>query len=116
FPDPDLVPVAPDRAWVERLRAEIPELPRDRRARQRETLGLSADDLSKLTNIGAVELVADTVEAGAPVDEARNWWLGYLNQQAGAAGVEVSELGVAPRDVARAVELVAAGSLSTALA
>ena len=116
FPDPDLVPLAPDRAWIERLRAELPELPRDRRIRQRETLGLSADDLSKLTNIGAVELVADTVEAGAPVDEARNWWLGYLNQQAGAAGVEVSELGVAPRDVARAVELVAAGTLSTALA
>jgi aspartyl-tRNA(Asn)/glutamyl-tRNA(Gln) amidotransferase subunit B len=116
FPDPDLVPVAPDRAWIERLRAELPELPRDRRIRQRETLGLSADDLSKLTNIGAVELVADTAEAGAPVDKARDWWLGYLNQQAGAKGVEVSELGVAPRDVARAIELVAAGTLSTALA
>ncbi|MHA3701445.1 Asp-tRNA(Asn)/Glu-tRNA(Gln) amidotransferase subunit GatB [Jatrophihabitans sp. YIM 134969] len=116
FPDPDLVPMAPDRAWIDNLRASLPELPRERRIRQRETLGLSADDLSKLTNIGAVELVADTVESGASVEEARNWWLGYLNQQAGAKGVEVGELGVTPRDVARAVALVAAGTLSTALA
>ncbi len=116
FPDPDLVPVAPDRAWIDELRASLPELPRDRRIRQQETLGLSVEDLSKLINIGAVELVADTVEAGASVEEARNWWLGYLNQQAGVAGVEVAELGVAPRDVARVVALVAAGTLSTALA
>ena len=116
FPDPDLVPLAPDRAWIDELRTTLPELPRDRRIRQRETLGLSADDLSKLVNIGAVELVADTVEAGASVADARNWWLGYLNQQAGAANIEVAELGVAPRDVAKVVALVAAGTLSTALA
>lgn len=115
FPDPDLVPIAPDPAWVEQLRRELPELPAARRQRLQHELGLPAVDLARLAGIGAIALVAETVDAGASAEEARNWWLGYLNQQAGARGVEVTDLGVSPRDVARVIELIATGVLSTAL-
>ncbi|MDT4891171.1 MAG: aspartyl-tRNA(Asn)/glutamyl-tRNA(Gln) amidotransferase subunit [Pseudonocardiales bacterium] len=116
FPEPDLVPIAPDPAWVARLKGELPELPAARRARFRESLGVSADDMVQMTNAGVVDLVAQTVEAGAPVGEARNWWLGYLAQKANEAEIDAADLGVDPAQVARLVELVAAGTLSTALA
>ncbi|WP_411286154.1 Asp-tRNA(Asn)/Glu-tRNA(Gln) amidotransferase subunit GatB, partial [Lapillicoccus sp.] len=78
FPEPDLVPVAPDAAWIAEIGAALPELPAARRSRLRAELGLSADELLALVNAGAVDAFADTVAAGAPAAEARNWWLGYL--------------------------------------
>jgi aspartyl-tRNA(Asn)/glutamyl-tRNA(Gln) amidotransferase subunit B len=116
FPEPDLVPLAPAREWVEEIRAGLPELPAARRARLRDELGVSADDMQAMTNAGVVDAVAATVAAGAPVDEARNWWLGYLAQQANAAEIEASALAITPEQVARVIALVADGSLSTGLA
>ena len=116
FPEPDLVPVAPEAGWIEQLRAALPELPAARRTRLQSELGLSADDLHKMVNAGVVESVAETVAAGAPASEARNWWLGYLAQKANAADVEASSLSVRPDQVAAVIGLVADGSLSTNLA
>ena len=116
FPEPDLVPLAPDAAWVEQIRASLPELPAARRARLRESLGLSADDLQQMTNAGVVDLVGATVDAGAAVGEARNWWLGYLAQTANEREIDAADLGISPVQVARVIELVAGGSLSSALA
>ncbi len=116
FPEPDLVPLAPDPEWVARLREELPELPAARRARMVTALGVSAEDMVQMSNAGVVDLVAATVEAGAAVAEARNWWLGYLAQEANAREIEPAELAIAAADVARLVELVEAGTLSVALA
>ncbi len=116
FPEPDLVPVAPDAEWIESLRAALPELPAARRSRTIAALGVGADDLQQMSNAGVVDLVAATVDAGAPVGEARNWWTGYLAQKANEREVEASELGIEPAHVARLIALVADGSLSTALA
>ncbi|MEP7177817.1 MAG: Asp-tRNA(Asn)/Glu-tRNA(Gln) amidotransferase subunit GatB [Pseudonocardiales bacterium] len=116
FPEPDLVPVAPDADWIERLRASLPELPVARRVRLRDSLGVSAEDMQQMTNAGVVDLVGATVEAGAAVGEARNWWLGYLAQQANSREIEPAELPVTPEQVARLVALVADGTLSVALA
>jgi aspartyl-tRNA(Asn)/glutamyl-tRNA(Gln) amidotransferase subunit B len=116
FPEPDLVPLAPDPDWVEQIRTSLPELPAARRARLRESLGLSADDLQQMTNAGVVDLVGATVDAGAPVGEARNWWLGYLAQTANEREIDAADLGISPAQVARVVALVADGSLSSALA
>jgi aspartyl-tRNA(Asn)/glutamyl-tRNA(Gln) amidotransferase subunit B len=116
FPEPDLVPLAPERDWVERLRAELPELPAARRARLAEQLGATPFEMESMANAGVVDLVASTVEAGAPAGDARNWWLGYLSQQANAAGMEVADLAITPAQVARVVALVGDGTLSVGLA
>jgi aspartyl-tRNA(Asn)/glutamyl-tRNA(Gln) amidotransferase subunit B len=116
FPEPDLVPIAPDAEWVESLRKELPELPATRRARLRDELGVSADDMVQMGNAGVVELVGATTEAGAPVGEARNWWLGYLAQKANEREVDPAELPISPSAVARVIALVADGTLSVALA
>ncbi len=116
FPEPDLVPVAPDAAWVEQLRAALPDAPSVRRKRLTAELGLSALDSTAMVNAGVLDVVLATVEAGAPAAEARNWWLGPLAQAANARGTEAAELPITPVQVARVVELVAQGSLTAGLA
>jgi aspartyl-tRNA(Asn)/glutamyl-tRNA(Gln) amidotransferase subunit B len=116
FPEPDLIPVAPSREWVEQLRASLPELPAARRARLQAEWGLPDLDMAALRNAGALDLVAETVAAGAPPDAARNWWLGELSRRANEAGVELAALAVTPAQVARVTELVASGTLNDKLA
>jgi aspartyl-tRNA(Asn)/glutamyl-tRNA(Gln) amidotransferase subunit B len=116
FPEPDLVPVAPSPAWVEQIRATLPELPAARRARLQAEWGLSDLDMAALNNAGALDLVAETVAAGAPPDQARNWWLGDLSRHANETGAELTALPVTPAQVARVTALVASGALNAKLA
>jgi aspartyl-tRNA(Asn)/glutamyl-tRNA(Gln) amidotransferase subunit B len=116
FPEPDLVPIAPSDEEVERLRATLPELPRQRRARVQAEWGIADAELRDMINAGALELVAATVDAGAPPAEARSWWVSYLTQQANTRELELTDLPIAPAQVARVVALVAEGSLTNKLA
>jgi aspartyl-tRNA(Asn)/glutamyl-tRNA(Gln) amidotransferase subunit B len=116
FPEPDLVPIAPSRDWVEQLRTALPEMPGERRRRVQEEWKLSDAELRDLINAGALELIAATVDAGASSGDARSWWVAYLTQQANTRGVELAELPITPVQVARVIELVAAGDLNTSLA
>ncbi len=116
FPEPDLVPIAPERDWVEQIRASLPEFPAARRARLQAEWGLSDLDMAALANAGALDLVAQTVSAGASPAEARKWWLGELARHANEAGVDLSALAVTPAQVARVSELVSAKTLNDKLA
>jgi aspartyl-tRNA(Asn)/glutamyl-tRNA(Gln) amidotransferase subunit B len=116
FPEPDLVPVAPSAEWVQQLRATLPELPAARRARLQADWELSDLDMTALGNAGALDLVADTVAAGAAPADARKWWLGELSRHANDAGTELAALPVTPAQVARIAGLVASGALTDRLA
>ncbi|MEW1757980.1 Asp-tRNA(Asn)/Glu-tRNA(Gln) amidotransferase subunit GatB [Streptomyces cyaneofuscatus] len=116
FPEPDLVPVAPARDWVEELRKGLPELPRLRRARLKEEWGVSEHDMQSILNAGAVELIVATIEAGAPADQARKWWMGELARNANETGRGLDELPITPAQVARVAALVAKGDLNDKLA
>jgi aspartyl-tRNA(Asn)/glutamyl-tRNA(Gln) amidotransferase subunit B len=116
FPEPDLVPVAPDEDWVAKLAATLPELPAARRARLSEEWGLPATEMAWLANAGALGLVSDTVAAGASPADARKWWLGELARRANDAGVELADLAVTPGQVAELVGLVSAGTINDQLA
>ncbi|MQS14120.1 Asp-tRNA(Asn)/Glu-tRNA(Gln) amidotransferase subunit GatB [Streptomyces kaniharaensis] len=116
FPEPDLVPIAPSREWVEELRAGLPELPRVRRARLQAEWGLSDKDMQAVLNAGAVEPIQETIAAGAPADQARKWWMGELARRANETGTELSEQPITPAQVARVAALVAEGKLNDKLA
>jgi aspartyl-tRNA(Asn)/glutamyl-tRNA(Gln) amidotransferase subunit B len=116
FPEPDLVPVAPDPQWVKELQAALPEQPSVRRSRLVGELGLSELDAQAMVNAGVLDLVLATVAEGAPATEARNWWLGQLAQEANTRGVAPDELPISPADVARVVALVGSGELTATLA
>ncbi|SEP54017.1 Asp-tRNA(Asn)/Glu-tRNA(Gln) amidotransferase subunit GatB [Amycolatopsis saalfeldensis] len=116
FPEPDLVPIAPSREWVEQLRATLPEMPSERRKRIQTEWSLSDEALRDLLNVGAVDLVAATVEAGASPDEARGWWVNTLAQEANSREVELADLPITPAQVAEVIGLVSSGELTNKLA
>lgn len=116
FPEPDLVPVAPDGAWIERLRSELPEIPSVRRARMQTEWGIGDFEMQALVNIDAVELVAGTVAAGVDPSAARKWWTGELARVANERGVDLASLPVTPATIHRIEELIASGALTDSLA
>ncbi len=116
FPEPDLVPLAPDAAWVAELKAALPELPRDKRMRLQQAWGLTDFEMRSATNAGAVDLIEATIAAGTTPDAARKWWLGELARHANASDIELSALGVTPAHVAELQQLVDGGKLTDKLA
>jgi aspartyl-tRNA(Asn)/glutamyl-tRNA(Gln) amidotransferase subunit B len=116
FPEPDLVPVAPSRSWVEELRGTLPENPTQKRARLQAEWGFSDLEMRDTVGAGALLYVEETIAAGSTPQAARKWWLGELARRANEAGVEVGALGVTAVQVARVQNLVDDGTLNDKLA
>jgi aspartyl-tRNA(Asn)/glutamyl-tRNA(Gln) amidotransferase subunit B len=116
FPEPDLVPVAADPEWVEKLRAELPEPPRERRGRLQQEWGFSDLEMRDTVGAGALTLVEQTIAAGAAPQAARKWWLSELARRANEQGVELADLPISPTQVARIQALVEEGSVNDKLA
>jgi aspartyl-tRNA(Asn)/glutamyl-tRNA(Gln) amidotransferase subunit B len=112
FPEPDLVPVVPDLAWVEELRTGLPDLPIPLRRRLVDEMGLTQEDAAVIT--GAPELVAYFMEAASLADPkaCANWIRGELRAQLRETGQEPWESRVTPSHVAALVGLLAAGTVS----
>jgi aspartyl-tRNA(Asn)/glutamyl-tRNA(Gln) amidotransferase subunit B len=116
FPEPDLVPIAPTREWVEELRAALPEPPSVRRARRQGAWGFSDLEMRDVIGAGALPLIEQTVEAGASPAAARKWWLSELARRANDSGVTLDELPITPAQVAGVQALVDAGRVNDKLA
>ncbi|NBO35654.1 MAG: Asp-tRNA(Asn)/Glu-tRNA(Gln) amidotransferase GatCAB subunit B, partial [Actinobacteria bacterium] len=116
FPEPDLLPIAPSREWVEELRAALPENPAVRRARLVADWGLSEIDMNTVVNSGALDLIVEAVDAGVEPAAARKWWTGELSRIANDRGIELEEVPVTPAHLKRLEELIASGSLNDKLA
>jgi aspartyl-tRNA(Asn)/glutamyl-tRNA(Gln) amidotransferase subunit B len=116
FPEPDLVPIAPDAGWIERLRTELPEPPRVRRARLQQEWGFSDLEMRDTVGAGALGLVEETIAAGAAPAAARKWWLSEMARRANEQGVDIAALAVTPGDVARVQALVEEGKINDKLA
>jgi aspartyl-tRNA(Asn)/glutamyl-tRNA(Gln) amidotransferase subunit B len=117
FPEPDLVPLEIDPAWVEELRATQPELPAARVERFAEQYGLSRADATVLGTSGALagfyeEVVAD----GAGAKPAANWVMGEYLAHLNTAGLEAGHGHVTADRLARLVRLVEEGTVSTSAA
>jgi aspartyl-tRNA(Asn)/glutamyl-tRNA(Gln) amidotransferase subunit B len=116
FPEPDLVPLAPPRDWVEQIRASLPELPAARHARLQEAWGISAAEMTIIRNAGALDLIEQTIAEGASPADASKWWLNELARRANDTGAELANLPITPADVAAIAALVGSGALNDRLA
>ncbi len=112
FPEPDLAPLALDSDYVEKIRANLPELPAQRRARLQQEFGYSVLDLEQMRGAGVLDLVQDTIAAGASPEAAKSWW---LNEPLRSAA-DAETLAIRGVDVARIIALVGEGTLTNALA
>ena len=116
FPEPDLVPVAPSREWVDELRGTLPENPTQKRARLQAEWGFSDLEMRDTVGAGALLLVEETIAAGATPQVARKWWLSELARRANDTGQDLAALGVTPADVAGVQALVDSGRINDKLA
>jgi aspartyl-tRNA(Asn)/glutamyl-tRNA(Gln) amidotransferase subunit B len=120
FPDPDLLPLEFDDAWIDALAACLPELPDAKKARLIADYGLSAYDASVIV---AERETADFFESAVNHGVAKrdpkavaNWLMGDLSAQANAQGVSVSEAGLPAASLATLVDLIGEGVISGKIA
>lgn len=114
FPEPDLVPLVMDPAWVEQVRASQPELPESRVARFAEQYGLSRSDARLLGSARPLAaFYEDVVAAGAEAKPAANWTMGEYLAHLNAAGLEAGHGHVTAERLAKLVTLISGGSIST---
>jgi aspartyl-tRNA(Asn)/glutamyl-tRNA(Gln) amidotransferase subunit B len=116
FPEPDLLPVAPTRERVEELRGTLPEPPAERRRRLQGDWGYSDLEMRDVMNAGAVELIGESVAAGATPAGARKWWMGELARRASVEGRDLADFGVTPAHIAQLDTLVGSGRLNDSMA
>ncbi len=116
FPEPDLVPVAPSREWVEEIRAGLPELPAARRKRLHAEWGYADAEMRDVVNAGALDLIEATVAAGASPAAARKWWMGELARHAKQAEVSLDEVAITPAQIAELQSLIDAGRINDKIA
>ena len=116
FPEPDLVPIAPSREWVEELRATLPEPPAARLQRVSAEWGFSELEMRDVVSAGAVDAIEATVAAGASPQSARKWWLTEIARRANESGVDLEGVGVTPEQVAEIQSLVEDGTINDKLA
>jgi aspartyl-tRNA(Asn)/glutamyl-tRNA(Gln) amidotransferase subunit B len=117
FPEPDLVPIAPSREWVEELRRDLPEAPALRRERLAAEWGFSEREFGDiLATEGALDLIDATVAAGATAAAARKWWTGELARRANETGDSLEDLAITPAQVAQVQSMVDDGKLTDRLA
>jgi aspartyl-tRNA(Asn)/glutamyl-tRNA(Gln) amidotransferase subunit B len=116
FPEPDLVPVAPAREWVEALREGLPEPAAQRRTRLQREWAFSDLEMRDVVGAGALITIEQTVAAGASPAAAKKWWLSELARRANDQGIELAELPVTPAQVAQLQALVDSGRINDKLA
>ena len=116
FPDPDLLPLVLDPAWVERLRAELPELPDAKKARFVSALGLSPEEAAVLVAEQAAALFFEKVAVGRDPKAAANWVIGDLFGALNRLGIGIEQSPVSPERLGALIDLIADGTISGRLA
>ena len=116
FPEPDLVPVAPSREWVEEIRQGLPEMPAAKRRRLKAEWGLSDTEMRDVVNAGALELIEATAAAGITGQAARKWWMGELSRTAKEQETALEDMAVTPAQIAELQGLVDSSRLTDKLA
>ncbi|MFQ6049234.1 MAG: Asp-tRNA(Asn)/Glu-tRNA(Gln) amidotransferase subunit GatB, partial [Phycisphaerae bacterium] len=103
FPEPDLVPVVMDDAWLEELRARVPELPIQKRQRFVRQYGMSlADAETIIVDRATAELFEAAVQAGGEPRTLTRQFISFWSMHANERGCSIADLGV---DAARLGEL-----------
>ncbi|WP_432361046.1 Asp-tRNA(Asn)/Glu-tRNA(Gln) amidotransferase subunit GatB [Sporosarcina sp. UB5] len=115
--DPDLPEIHIDQEWIDRVRAEIPELPDARKARYVNELDLPEYDAHVLTLTKEMSDFFDaTVNAGADAKLASNWLMGEVSAYLNAEQKELHDTALTPEGLSSMVKLIADGTISSKIA
>ncbi len=116
FPDPDLLPLELDADWVASIKADLPELPDEKRARFIDDYGLSPYDSSVLVAERETAEFFETVAEERDGKVAANWVMGELFGLLNRQGRTIADSPVGPAELGGLIDLIADGTLSNRLA
>ncbi|WP_421913253.1 Asp-tRNA(Asn)/Glu-tRNA(Gln) amidotransferase subunit GatB [Mesorhizobium sp.] len=116
FPDPDLLPLEFDQAYVDALAKDLTELPDDKKARLISSLGLSVYDASILVSEKAIADYFEKVAAGRDGKLAANWVINDLLGQLKKAGKDIENAPVSPDQLGAIIDLIKDGTISGKIA
>ncbi|MBF2050277.1 MAG: Asp-tRNA(Asn)/Glu-tRNA(Gln) amidotransferase subunit GatB [Leptolyngbya sp. IPPAS B-1204] len=113
FPEPDLGPIEVSPDQLATWKAELPELPAQKRHRYESELGLSAYDARVLTDDRAIaEYFEAVVAAGASAKPAANWIMGDISAYLNNEKLSISEIPLKPESLAEMIKLIEANTIS----
>ncbi|WP_017772382.1 Asp-tRNA(Asn)/Glu-tRNA(Gln) amidotransferase subunit GatB [Paraburkholderia kururiensis] len=119
FPDPDLMPLVIDVAWVERVKGEMPELPAGMQRRFVEQYGVTPYDAGVLTSSKAMAGYFEAVVAKAGAAQSKvaaNWLMGEVSSQLNREGLDVEQSPVSAAQLALLLQRIADGTISNKIA
>jgi aspartyl-tRNA(Asn)/glutamyl-tRNA(Gln) amidotransferase subunit B len=116
FPDPDLLPLELDPAWVKEIEARLPELPDAKKARLQSQYGLTAYDAQVLISDQARADYYEEAAKGRDAKLTANWVTNDLAAKLTADGLEISESPLKPAAIAELVQLIEEGVISSKIA
>ena len=117
MPEPDLAPLHIDDAWLDRVQSEMPELPRAKRARFTQDLGLSAYDAEVLTGAPNIaKYYEEACQGASNPKQIANWVANELLGRLNASGVSLDEAKVSPANLRGLVALIEDGTISGKIA
>ncbi|CAN0151583.1 unnamed protein product, partial [Phaeothamnion confervicola] len=116
FPDPDLLPLELDEAWVTRIKADLPELPDVKRARFRLVYGLSPYDATVLVSERASADFFELTATGRDGKIAANWVINELFGRLNKEGKTIETTPVSARQLGEIVDLITSGTISGKIA
>ncbi len=116
FPDPDLLPLEFDDAFVESLKADLPELPDDKKARFVAEMGLSVYDASILVSEKAIADYFEEVARGRDGKMAANWVINDLLGALNKSGKAIEETPVSPAQLGGVIDMIKDGTISGKIA
>jgi aspartyl-tRNA(Asn)/glutamyl-tRNA(Gln) amidotransferase subunit B len=116
FPDPDLLPLVLDPAWVKAIQDTLPELPDALRARLQSQYGLSSYDARVLGADFALAEFFETAAKGRDAKLTANWTCNELVGHLAKEGMEIEASPISPGDLAGLVELIETGVVSSKIA
>lgn len=117
FPEPDLPLYEIDNDWIEEIRAELPEFPKERRAKYTSEYGLTAYDASQLTATKATsDFFESAVAKGGDAKQISNWLQGEVAQFLNAENKTLSEIALTPENLLEMLALIEDGTISSKIA
>jgi aspartyl-tRNA(Asn)/glutamyl-tRNA(Gln) amidotransferase subunit B len=119
FPDPDLMPLVIDEAWIARVRSELPELPEAMQTRFVEQYGLTPYDAAGLTSSKGMSAYFENVVGMVGPTHAKlaaNWLMGEVSSQLNRDSLDIADSPVSPAQLGLVIQRVADGTISNKIA
>jgi len=117
FPEPDLVPLEPDKKWIEEIKGTIGELPADRKRRYESEYNLPPHDAGLLTSSGEIsDFFEATLKLFDSAKEISNWILGDITAYLNSEKVSISGTKLTPELLAGTLNAVKSGRISRSIA